>query len=444
MVDRLIKLKLDSKDAEHHLGIVRKWLDDQNLARNVTTHYWFADLPSHIKNSFAAIANEPVIFRRFNSFFSNPEYTTVSWESMNEVYVAATDTTEETSDNVFYSNHVDGPFMCYPLTSVYRAIVAVNSNDFIKTAFPAHPCEKTLTDGEMWAFDFNREVHRIEQVKQPSGLRYTLKLHYLVYLSSLPYYGHLLGTLTSWYDMIARLVFLKTLVPKTFIERSLWNVVMITTRAFYESIRAAGNSGAISFLALSGIIMYFTQTELPLFLISSSFVHYFIYISTYYHYESHREQIAFEGFKRTVMFYKAVAFYHLIVNYVAHMKSSPDMISLLMIAIGFSISGMAAKAIGIDQTYFGVELGRCKPAPRVTLFPYNLTAHPMIIGNILGLLGFMKLDGFRHEFPWLVPAHIIFYTIHMIQVFTLILYNSTHYFPRNTLISKRFLFQPMN
>lgn len=414
----MVKLKLDSPEAVQHLGVVRKWLDEQNLPKDVTTHCWFAHLPPDIKKSFDAIANEPAIFQGFYSFFPSPEYTTVVLESMNEVYVAANDTNAATSDNVFYSNHVDGPFMCYPFASVYRAIVAVNSNDFIKTIFPAHPCEKVLTDGEMWAFDFNREVHRIEQVKEPSGRRYVLKLHYLVYLSSAPYYGYVLGLFTSWYDTIARLVFLKTLVPKTFIEKGLWSIVMLITRAFYESIRAAGNSGAISFLAMTGFIMYFTQTELPLFLMTSSFVHYFIYISTYYHYETHRDQIAFEGFKHTVMFYKAVAFYHLVVNYVANMGTIPDFISLAMIATGFSISGMAAKAIGLDQTYFGVELGRCKPAPRVTSFPYNLTAHPMIIGNIIGLLGFMKLDGFRSQLPWLIPVHISLYTIHMLQVRT--------------------------
>lgn len=77
---------------------------------------------------------------------------------MNEIYVAAIDTNTATSDNVFYSNHVDGPFMAYPFASVYRAIVAVNSNDFIRTVFPAQPCEKILTDGEMYLIQYLRKV----------------------------------------------------------------------------------------------------------------------------------------------------------------------------------------------------------------------------------------------------------------------------------------------
>jgi hypothetical protein len=97
---------------------------------------------------------------------------------MNEVYVAALENTHATSDNVFYTNHgtytlilVDGPWMCYPFASVYRAIVAVNHNDFIKTIFPAQPCEVVLDQGDVWAFDFNREVHRIKSIKSPKVKR---------------------------------------------------------------------------------------------------------------------------------------------------------------------------------------------------------------------------------------------------------------------------------
>jgi Phospholipid methyltransferase len=122
----------------------------------------------------------------------------------------------------------------------------------------------------------------------------------------------------------------------------------------------------------------------------------------------------FEGFKKTVMFYKSVAFYHLITTYIFNMVAI-DYISLAMIGLGFGVSGWAAAAIGIDQTYFGAELGRIKPN-RITTFPYNVTNHPMIMGNIVGLLGFHKLEGFREEVPWLVPMHILLYTIHMVQV----------------------------
>jgi hypothetical protein len=303
----------------------------------------------------------------------------------------------------------------YPFASVYRAIVAVNSNDFIKTIFTAEPCEKVLTDGEMWAFDFNREVHRIEQIKKSTTKRYTLKLHYLVYPTSIPFYGHILGFLTSIYDTIARLAFLKTLTPKSGLEKMLWGFIMFATHFFYTAVRMAGNSGAISFLCLSGIVLYCTKTDIPLFMITSSFVHYLIYIATYYFYETHRDRIVFTAFKSTVMFYKGVAFCHLIYHYIKHIDwADIDWISLGMITVGFWLSGMAAGAIGLDQTYFGAELGRMVPN-RIHSFPYNLTHHPMIIGNLIGLGGFYKLDGFRKALPWLVPVHAFLYIVHMLQ-----------------------------
>jgi hypothetical protein len=122
------------------LKIINDYLSGLDLDPEVTTHTWHCDLPKEIQAAITAVANDPAVYKGrktsltlgFNSFFTPPEYTTVVLESMNEIYVAATDSSKSTSDNVFYSNHVDGPFMCFPFASVYRAIVAVNENDFSK------------------------------------------------------------------------------------------------------------------------------------------------------------------------------------------------------------------------------------------------------------------------------------------------------------------------
>ncbi|KAI8894086.1 hypothetical protein BC833DRAFT_624275 [Globomyces pollinis-pini] len=412
--DRIIKVKLKEEKAD--LKVIESWLDDQDLPKNITSHWWFASLPDHIRSAFDKVAHSPTILKGFNALFPAPEYSTIVLHDMNEIYVATVDSTKATSDNVFYSNHVDGPFLIYPCASVYRAIVAVNTNKHIKTIFPAHPCEGVLTDGDVWAFDFNREVHRIETVCQAENLRYNLKVHYLVYPTNLPFYGYVLGKLTSLYDYIARLAFLQTLVPKTIFDRALWSLIMLTTWTVFGLVRAAGNSGAFVFVIFTGLISYCIPTEIPLFLIATSFIHYLIYIGTYYNYETLRNKIAFEGFKQTVMFYKFIAFCHIISYYYAGMmKTGIDYISIAMIVLGFGLSTSAAAAIGLDQTYFGVELQKVQQPYFVTTFPYNLTKHPMIIGNIIGLVGFMKLDGFREAIPWLVPAHVAFYMVHMIQ-----------------------------
>ena len=86
-----------------------------------------------------------------------------------------------------------------------------------------------------------------------------------------------------------------------------------------------------------------------------------------------------------------------------------------MILGGYSLSFSAAYALGVDQTYFGVELGECAPN-FVDGFPYNLgIPHPMIVGSIVGLLGFHKNELFREHLPYLVPVHCLFYLVHMVQ-----------------------------
>jgi protein-S-isoprenylcysteine O-methyltransferase Ste14 len=83
-----------------------------------------------------------------------------------------------------------------------------------------------------------------------------------------------------------------------------------------------------------------------------------------------------------------------------------------MIATGFGLSFSALLAIGVDATYFGIELGKLEYKDAwVVSFPYSLMKHPMIVGNVVGLLGIMKVVGDG----WLVPAHIGLYVLHMLQ-----------------------------
>jgi len=48
-------------------------------------------------------------------------------------------------------------------------------------------------------------------------------------------------------------------------------------------------------------------------------------------------------------------------------------------------------------------------------FPYNVVPHPMIIGSMVGLLGFHKMAGFRAALPYAIPVHCAMYFVHMCQ-----------------------------
>jgi hypothetical protein len=85
-----------------------------------------------------------------------------------------------------------------------------------------------------------------------------------------------------------------------------------------------------------------------------------------------------------------------------------------MIVVGTGLSAAAAHALGWGRTYFGVELGFDAPA-RITRFPYGFVPHPMFVGSAIALVGLELSPALREAWPWLVPAHLGLYALHLAQ-----------------------------
>ena len=98
--------------------------------------------------------------------------------------------------------------------------------------------------------------------------------------------------------------------------------------------------------------------------------------------------------------------------YVLHFEY--NVVSLSLIIVGQGIASAAFAALGVHRTYFAVELGRLQPK-WITAFPYGVVPHPMISGAVVALTGVWMMPGVRLNYPWLVPAHITFYLLHMLQ-----------------------------
>ena len=170
-------------------------------------------------------------------------------------------------------------------------------------------------------------------------------------------------------------------------------VLAVTNGAFLVS-KYAGINNIASVAAIYAAGKYIH----PYFFFAvTSYTHYCMYIATYHV----REGINFGTFKRNVMFWKSLALTHLGLTYLKHFEF--DIVSIAMIVCGYGLSTAATVALGIDQTYFGVELGKVKPN-FVHGFPYNVVPHPMIIGSMVGLLGFHKMAGFRAALPYAIPS----------------------------------------
>ena len=305
--------------------------------------------------------------------------------------------------------HCDGPWSVYPWCFVYRCMVAVNENVQVETVFPMEGSGSCLSDGDVVGFDYHREIHIIRDLPtKNTDRRVTMKLHYVVYPRCFGFLGRFLAKLASFYNWAARNLFLSTIAPANTFWKFMAFMVLFVTRSVFELEKRAGLSSVVAVLAAYYIGNNFIHEHF--FLAFTSYTHYCMYIATY----QIREGINFGTFKRNVVFFKSIALFHLGYNYFIKYFQY-DLISLAMILGGYSLSFSAAYALGVDQTYFGVELGECEPN-FVDGFPYNLgIPHPMIIGSIVGLLGFHKNELFREHLPYLVPAHCLFYLVHMVQ-----------------------------
>ena len=63
---------------------------------------------------------------------------------------------------------------------------------------------------------------------------------------------------------------------------------------------------------------------------------------------------------------------------------------LAMIVVGYALSMKATKALGLDRTYFGVELGFLAPK-WIDEFPYGTIPHPMIVCQIRVVRSYFSL-----------------------------------------------------
>eukprot|EP01038_Epipyxis_sp_PR26KG_P009099 gene9099-12270_t len=398
------------------LKTVRDWAMSHNPPESQSSHWWYRDLTGNVRAAFERCAGAKQINDMFRSLFSQRHYCLDIVDGMNEIYISGPSRVDEVanSDHVFYSRHVDGPFGLVPFVSVYRCIVGMDCNNMITTHFPLAQIDKNACEGDVLAFDFNREVHYISCDESKKNIsdkyRVTLKLHYCVYPRVLAPLGWLMHFLNVRYNISFRALFLKTINPVSMYEHFLaWNVNWNTS--LMDQVESMIGQRNILYVCFA-LGLWRATGSYEVFFALTSFVHYIRYISTFYY----RKGIDFGSFKRDVFLFKCMALAQIFYHYFFP-QTTPfvlDWISILMTLCGYYVSSMATVAIGIDRTYFAAELGLVEPK-WITKFPYGYIPHPMIVSQIFALLGLYKASHFRKEWPYIVPIHITLYLIHMLQ-----------------------------
>jgi hypothetical protein len=174
-------------------------------------------------------------------------------------------------------------------------------------------------------------------------------------------------------------------------------VLSESSRSFRAIVGRNGSTLSCVLLVLSVLLGAALDRSLPLAVYLLSFWHYYLYWLAFAF-----GAIPFDLFKRDAVAMKTVSVAALAAVYLA---APLDLASLIVIACGILLNVRAAAALGIDRTYYGHEVAGLPPR-RITAFPYSLTNHPMILGNVAAFGGTLINPEFRRHWWPLACLHV--------------------------------------
>jgi Phospholipid methyltransferase len=164
----------------------------------------------------------------------------------------------------------------------------------------------------------------------------------------------------------------------------------------HDVVRRDASTLSCVLLVLAILLGAALDRSLPAAVYLLSFWHYYLYWLAFT-----RGTIPFDVFKRDAVAMKTVSVAALATVYLA---APIDLASLIVIAGGILLNVRAAAALGIDRTYYGHEVAGLPPR-RIAAFPYSLTNHPMILGNVAAFGGTLINPAFRQDWWPLAALH---------------------------------------
>ena len=361
----VVRCKLSNKADRAALKTVVDFVTART-PRDVTAHWWYQRLSGKVGDAFTHVMQCETMMGMFWERFRKDLYNVDAIPAMNEIYVASSHHNNN-SDAVFYTEHAMARGACGP--SATSTMPMSRRQREHSGGDPLHYGARRRMPfrRRRVGFDYNREIHVIADLPTKNvDRRITLKLHYVVYPKCFGPIGKVLGTLATWYNTTARNLFLATIKPRGIVWKFMaWNVIFWTKRVRELEMYAGLNNVALA----AAIFVAGRYVHPKFFMCASSFTHYCMYIATYHH----RDRINFGVFKRNVVFFKTIALTHLCWNYLVNFQYDP--VSIAMLIVGYGLSTAATVALGMDQTYFGVELGVMKPN-ELERVPVQLRAPP--------------------------------------------------------------------
>jgi hypothetical protein len=172
----------------------------------------------------------------------------------------------------------------------------------------------------------------------------------------------------------------------------------VNHKSFLGVVRHNGSTVACGLFVLAVLLGASIERSLPLAVYLLSFWHYYLYWLAFTF-----GTVPFDVFKRDAVAMKAVSVAALATVYLA---APLDFVSLAVIAGGILLNMRAAAVLGVDRTYYGHEVAGLPPV-RITAFPYSLTNHPMILGNVAAFGGALLNPEFRQKWWELAALHVV-------------------------------------
>lgn len=270
-----------SKIEDHEeINKIRKWAINQNPSNNKSTHWWYKNLPTDVCMTFYKIALNENIVKMFRANYGD-DYNIDILNDMNELYVTAPSQTQNnnTSDQIFYTPHIDGPFYLFPFASCYRTIIGLDDNSNVTTCFNMIPYKIALKKGDVVSFDFHRECHYIYNNLDSvnNDLRVVMKVHYCIYSKRAYYFGRTLGLMSIYYNKLFRNLFLFTIIKNNNFKKYLSSSMILITKIVHDIEFYIGYNN-ISYIFMLYILSLYTNSHV--FLFGSSYIHYLIRINS--------------------------------------------------------------------------------------------------------------------------------------------------------------------
>jgi hypothetical protein len=297
---------------------LRDWVISQNPANDNSSHWWYNELPADISLLYSKIARNQNIL---DMLVKNTKCNVDIINDMNEIYVSAPQKdSHTTSDKIFYTKHIDGPYYLFPFASCYRVIVGLDDNSNVITCFNMIPEDTTVAKGDAVAFDFHRECHYIynKTANIINGHRVVLKIHYCIYPWWAYYFGKTLSRLSINYNRNFRNLFLFTLNTENAEEKYKKYIayLMILSTQIFHNIEYYIGYNNISFACFLYYIGYMTHYNV--FLLGCLAIHYLRKTTAV------PENCKHIALKRDIRFYYVIYSFHIYYIYYCYLLFLPN------------------------------------------------------------------------------------------------------------------------